>query len=835
MSTQDLVPSPVGPVDVEQAEAALVERYPRLVRIAYLVLPPSLGRNRRVLTAHALVQRSLPRRRVPGPAVPQPRAAEDAVDPGYAYVRGEVLRQALVAGLPLRRLALPRRAQFPPLLPHVWGLRLFPRVGGADELALDQRLSRLSGPGRAAYVLRGLERQGDPEVLRVLAAAGVEDPESALAEADAVDAPPARAPGTPADRPERVGEQPGPGGRGPTTGPTGTGTAAGPSGLGAGDGAGRPGGTGTGPGRPADGTGSEGGEAAAGPGARGGGRPGAGPSAGGGGGRSGGGPSAGVGRGRPEAGPTAGGGGSRSGAGPSAGVGRGRPEAGPTAGDGAGRSGAGPSADVGRGRPEAGPTAGDGAGRSGAGDPAGVGGSRAGAFDPGLRRSGVALLESDEFDPCALQARPTDLMRRRQHVRAVVVGVVALLVCGALLGLPGDGWGRNGAAAPSYARNPAAEAALDPAALKRVPPAVWPVSTRQDFSVWPARGGLTGDRALLRRALAVWARPGASVHSSATPGTPVGPPMGPPQLLFAGVVDGARVVLLHDGLRAVRYAEPVEGTAGTALDFARTDGADTVGSAALVVSRAAGNVRYLTAPWVQETVVRDLLVPGKDPLPLPRDAAGVTEPMTSPALAQGCTRWNTLEVVDGSGRRLLTDLGELTPARLLWGPPATPADATGAEARGAWARTACQLTAVRAHGVRSVNAWRFARQALPEGAGRGTWLCTRAETWRGTGSRVLAQFLVPSPAVPAAFAARSEGSPACGVRDPRVLAGVLWQAPGGGWYVLAAGSAGFTSLEVSGGVKGRSDGPVLAVRAAAGARADLGGTLADGTRVGALK
>ncbi|APE21185.1 hypothetical protein [Streptomyces venezuelae] len=841
MSTQDLVPSPVGPVDVEQAEAALVERYPRLVRIAYLVLPPSLGRNRRVLTAHALVQRSLPRRRVPGPAVPQPRAAEDAVDPGYAYVRGEVLRQALVAGLPLRRLALPRRAQFPPLLPHVWGLRLFPRVGGADELALDQRLSRLSGPGRAAYVLRGLERQGDPEVLRVLAAAGVEDPESALAEADAVDAVDApetrRAPGTPTDHPERVGEQPGPGDRGPTPGPTGTGTATGPSALGAGAGAGRPGGHGTGggAGRPADGTGSEGGEAEAGPGARGGGRTAAGPAAGGGPGRPGAGDPAGVGGGWPEAGPSAGGGGGRSGAGDPAGVGRGRPGAGPAAGGGAGRPGAGDPAGVGRGRPEAGPTAGGSAGRPGTGDPAGVGGSRAGVFDPGLRRSGVALLESDEFDPCALQARPTDLVRRRQHVRAVVVGVVALLVCGALLGLPGDGWGRNGAAAPSYARNPAAEAALDPAALKRVPPAVWPVSTRQDFSVWPARGGLTGDRALLRRALAVWARPGTSVHSSATPGTPVGPPMGPPQLLFAGVVDGARVVLLHDGLRAVRYAEPVEGTAGTALDFARTDGADTVGSAALVVSRAAGNVRYLTAPWVKETVVRDLLVPGKAPLPLPRDAAGVTEPMTSPALAQGCTRWNTLEVVDGSGRRLLTDLGELTPARLLWGPPAAPADATGAEARGAWARTACQLTAVRAHGVRSVNAWRFARQALPEGAGHGTWLCTRAETWRGTGSRVLAQFLVPSPAVPAALAARSEGSPACGVREPRVLAGVLWQAPGGGWYVLAAGSAGFTALEVSGGVKGRSDGPVLAVRAAAGARADLGGTLADGTRVGALR
>ncbi|MCB8906702.1 MULTISPECIES: hypothetical protein [unclassified Streptomyces] len=814
MSTKDLVPPPVGPVDVEQAEAALVERYPRLVRIAYLVLPPSLGRNRRVLTAHALVQRSLPRRRVAGPAAPEPRLAEDAVDPGYAYVRGEVLRQALVAGLPLRRLALPRRAQFPPLLPHVWGLRLFPRVGGADELALDQRLSRLSGPGRAAYVLRGLERQGDAEVLRVLAAAGVEDPTSALAEADALEADALEeGPETPGDGPDgtlppapagggggagaagRAGEQGGPG-RGGTGGREGLRSGAGPGGPagtrsdgGAGS-ANRADAAGAGPHGRSDRVGEQPDRSGAG---------GAGAGAG-----------AGAGTG------TGGGAGTRGGAGAGAGTrGSAGAGAGTRGGAGGGTTGRGTEPAVGK-RPQAVPPARH-------------------AFGPGRRRSGVALLESDEFDPCALQARPTDLLRRRQHARAGIVAVAALLVCGALLGLPGDGWGRNGAAAPSYARNPAAEAALDPGALRRVGPAVWPGSTRQDFSVWPARGALTGDRALLRRALAVWARPGASVRSSATPGTPVGPPMGPPQLLFAGVVDGARVVLLHDGLRAVRYAEPVGGTAGAALDFARTDGADTVGSAALVLSRAAGNVRYLTAPWVRETAVRDLLSPGEDARPLGRDAGGVTEPMTSPALAKGCTRWNTLQVRDGSGLRMLADLGELTPARLLWGPPAAPADATNPEAREAWARTACQLSAVRAHGVRSVNAWRFARQPLPEGAGRGTWLCTRAETWRGTGSRVLAQFLVPSPTVPAALAARSEGSPACGVRDPRVLAGVLWQAPGGGWYVLAAGSPDFAALETSGGVKGRSDGPLLAVKAAAGARADLDGTLPDGTRVRALR
>lgn len=665
----------MGPVDVEQAEAALVERYPRLVRIAYLVLPPAMGRNRRVLTAHALVQRALPRRRVPGPAVPEARRPEDAVDPGYAYVRGEVLRQALVAGLPLRRFAVPRRAQLPPLLPQVWGLRLFPRAGGADELALDQLLAGLSAPARAAYVLRGLERQGDAEVLRVLAAAGAADPGSALEELAALEED-EEVPG-PA---ERVAEQAGPG-----------------------------------------------------------------------------------------------------------------------------RTPVSPAA------------------------PSPAAPARA------SRLGGASLLESPEFDPCTLQARPGDLLRRRQHGRAVLVGVVALLVCGALLGLPGDGWGRNGAAAPSYARNPAAEAALDPAKVRRVAPAVWPGAVRRDFSVWPARGELTGDAPLLRRALAVWARPGGAVESSATPGTPVGPPMGPPQLLFAGRVDAARVVLFHDGLRIVRYAEPVEGTAGAALDFARADGAEGPGASAVVVTRAAGNVRYLTAPWVTGTAVRDLLMPGKEPWALGRDAHGVTDAVPSPALAKECARWNTLQVADGSGGRLLGDLGELVPARLLWGPPGAPVDATGREARAVWARTACQLTTVLGQGVGSVRAWRFARQSLPEGAGRAAWVCTRAETWRGTGSRVLAQFLPPDPKVPAAPAARAQDVPACGVREPRVLAGALWQAPAGGWYVLAAGGPDVASVRVEGGVTARAEGPVLAARAEAGARADLSATLEDGRRMPALR
>ncbi|MEV5486101.1 MULTISPECIES: hypothetical protein [Streptomyces] len=114
-----------------------------------------------------------------------------------------------------------------------------------------------------------------------------------------------------------------------------------------------------------------------------------------------------------------------------------------------------------------------------------------------------SVLESSELDPCVLQARPTDLIRRRQHGRAVLAAGAAVLVCGALLGMPGDGWGPDGAAAPPYARNGAAEAALDPGKLTVTSATAWKQAARQDFATWPARGDRIHDRVLLRRALAV--------------------------------------------------------------------------------------------------------------------------------------------------------------------------------------------------------------------------------------------------------------------------------------------------------------------------------------------
>ncbi|MGI5407818.1 hypothetical protein ACQEV9_13580 [Streptomyces chartreusis] len=641
MQSQDVAPRPaagsVDPVvDVERAEAALVEHYPRLVRLAYLVLPPSLGRNRRVLTAHSLTQRALPRgRTAAAPVIPAQSTGRDS-DPGYAFLRLRVLRTALEAGWTLKRAAWPKRSQLPPLLPQVWGLRLFPRSGGADELALDQRLSALSGPARAAYVLRGLEKLPDGDVREVLTAAGVEDADDALEEADAV---------------------------------------------------------------PAQ----------------------------------------------------------------------------------------------------------------------------------------YALLDSPEFDPCSLQARPTDLMRRRQHLRAALAAGAALLVCGALLGLPGEGWGPDGPAAPSYAQNPAAEAALDPAQLTKVPALAWQSATRTDFSVWPARGDLIGDSALLRRALAVWARPGETVTVSATPGTPAGGPPGAPQLLYAGTVDTARVVILYDGLRIARYAEPTDGTAGAALDFSRVDGAGRAEASAVVLSRADGNVRYLLAPWVKEAAERDLLKPGAGAMDL-GVREGITSPLSSPIGQQtgACSSWNVLQVTDRTGTRLLTDLAELVPARLTTGRPGAAEDVTGARALHVWAPYSCWLGAMRSAGVRSVNAWSFAAQPLPDGTGAADWVCTRAETWRGGGERVLAQFRTPGSKV-GAVAAKAQNVPACGERDPHVLAGVLWKAKAGGWYLLAAGTADTASITATGGVQGTARSNLLATEAKQGAQAKLKGTLNSGRVLNGLQ
>ncbi|MGW6270049.1 hypothetical protein [Streptomyces sp. NPDC055060] len=171
-----------GRVALDQAEAAIVDQYTRLVRLAYLTLPHTLSRHRRVLVAHSLVQRALPGFRI-GPAAPRvPSQRRRTPDPAVATIRARVLRSALAHDRRPRGWPgfLPAPRALRPTLPLVWGLRLFPRAGGVEEITLGQILSEVSAPARAAFVLLHLESLPRSEVIELLATAGVSRPEQAL-------------------------------------------------------------------------------------------------------------------------------------------------------------------------------------------------------------------------------------------------------------------------------------------------------------------------------------------------------------------------------------------------------------------------------------------------------------------------------------------------------------------------------------------------------------------------------------------------------------------------------------------------------------------------------
>ncbi|WP_329017258.1 hypothetical protein [Streptomyces sp. NBC_01601] len=615
------------------AERRIAERYAELVRLAYLVLPSSLGRHRRVLAAHSLVQRSLPEAT---PSVPAPRSSgADGADPDRP-LRVAVVRGALAQ---CRRPRLwPERARPPrllvPRLPVVLGMRLAPRSGGAEEMALGQALSELSAPARAAFVLLRVEGLTADHTHGVLEAAGVERARVAVREA-----------------------------------------------------------------------------------AR---------------------------------------------------------------------------------------------------------------LDTSLGAAAAAVLTSDEFDACTLRARPTDLVRRRRRVRLAAVAVLAgALAAGGLAAVTHSAPKTPG----PFAQRPRS------ADLVRVDPGEWADTSRVDFTAWPARGDRVRDRALLDRALAVWAAPPSGTRVVRAPGTPADPPPRAPQLLYAGDVSGRAVVVFHDGRRLVRYGET--GT-GELLVLARTDDADVTTAAAVALTERGGAVRYLLAPWVAESSVRDLTRPDSPARPLSVARDGVTAPVPR-WTGGGCGHRPALQLRSSPAIAehhafLLADLGGLTPAHLTYTPllghgtpPARqPREATGPAALVAWGQAGCDLDSAGGSGVRAVNTWDFAEQDLPDGGGHAVWTCERADTWRGPGNITV---LLRRPGGKAQVVTRVRATAACSRFGQHVVARTHWKSPRGHWYVLAAGSRAVTSLSLTGDVTAARSGHTLAVGAPEDARTRVRARLTSGEKL----
>ncbi|MCX5212772.1 hypothetical protein OG689_26410 [Kitasatospora sp. NBC_00240] len=481
--------------------------------------------------------------------------------------------------------------------------------------------------------------------------------------------------------------------------------------------------------------------------------------------------------------------------------------------------------------------------------------ARAGVPDPGRalaeaerihaghRAAGRDLDRSPEFDPCAVRAQPTDLLRRRAKGRMLAAAAAAVLA--AAVGLP---------LLPGQARPPQrAASAADPAgralpAPRRAAADAWRQTARLDFGVWPARGDLTTDQALLGRAAAAWAGPTPQVRRTAEPGTPDGPP-GAAQLLYAGRLDGAAVVVLYGEGRLARYTEGRQ----PELALARADDADVTTAAALAVTRTPDGARYLLAPWVDAAETRDLRTPDAAARPVPHPD-GLT-PVLAMTGDGSCTRRPVLQlrsspVVAEQHAFLLADVGGLLPAHLTWTPPpdGTPAgpprEATGPEALAAWARTSCGLPgagpADAGPGTRALNTWAFATQQLPEGEGAATWVCVRRDGWDGGGSAATA-ILLPDPRRTAAAPLRTAGAPetrACSRFDQNVLAATWWRGKSGRSYLLMAGSRRLVSVSATGALtmpETKVPARALAVPGAGQGEVRLTGLLDTGARIGTLR
>ncbi|MEW2566265.1 hypothetical protein [Streptomyces sp. NPDC047070] len=431
----------------------------------------------------------------------------------------------------------------------------------------------------------------------------------------------------------------------------------------------------------------------------------------------------------------------------------------------------------------------------------------------------VSALLAPEFDPCLLHARPTDLLRRRHRVRTAVTGALLAACVGAVsLSLTGD----SGVPA-DRGRDWTDSKAVGAALLRQTPDDVWADTARVDFTAWPARGARTGDRALLERAMRAWSDPSWRGRRSQEAGAASTGSGRAPHLLFADDVDGRAVVVLHDDLTTVRYSEPLDGDGAPELVSALTDGASVTTAAAVVVSRTPESVRMLLAPWIAEAGTRDLLAPDTPARDVSRSRTGLTEPLPVPSADGDCRTWPVVQLRSSTRivekhAFLLSDLGGISPVHLTYMPPPEPGarprpprEATGTDALLGWARTACRLNGLRGHGVRAVNHWVFAQQDLPESAGRATWVCARADTWRGPG-RVEYLFLGPGSG-PARSAGVRANTAECSRFGQHVLADVDWRAPSGSSYLLAAGSRSVDRIEASGPLRAKSDGRFLAVRA----------------------
>ncbi|MEV1285613.1 hypothetical protein [Micromonospora sp. NPDC049679] len=448
------------------------------------------------------------------------------------------------------------------------------------------------------------------------------------------------------------------------------------------------------------------------------------------------------------------------------------------------------------------------------------------------------LLAGAPADPTVVRLRAPDPETLRV-LRVARLGAVslAMLVVAALVTTSLVGAAPQGATVPATVGMWAAPETA-PLTVRRVAAQAWAGASELSLASWPARGTRTGDDQLVRAAVTAWQRlhgttddagagSGGGAHAESTPGgatrdgggaataTPgtiggvtvstaagaaADPPIGAPQLLYAGELDGSAVVVLADPTRIGTYTVTgdrrglrVEPAPGTAADTA----------SAIRIGRDGDASRYLVAPWVARVETRAL--DGRDWRPL-AVADGVSDPV--PARSGECWSGPLLRLraaeVATSAPFVLAELGggaALTELRYLPSTVdaggATSPGLDGADGAAAWARLGCPVSDLRGRAPRSVTAWEVWSGRLPQTTGTSRLVCLRA-TFPGDGNRVSAVLLAPGGGTSRdATVASASDTRLCSRLARDVVVGWWWRSPGGGWHHLAVGSGKVRTIEVT--------------------------------------